>query len=168
MRTTISILGKNNIRKIEPSDYPSLLALNNSFHKETSLLDKDEWAKLVENAYFARQFGLNLGLLITYASGFPFANANFNWFLQRFKKFVYVDRIVISKKAQGLGAGRALYEHLFEEASQAGYARITCEVNEMPPNPGSDAFHKKLGFKGLESVHLAGKKKTVRYMAKTL
>ena len=132
------------------------------------MLDKEEWAKLVENAYFARQFGAHLGFLITYASDSPFANANFNWFLQRFRSFVYVDRIVISQKTQGSGAGRALYEHLFEEARQAGYAHITCEVNEIPPNPGSDAFHKKLGFKGLESVRLAGKKKTVRYMVKAL
>lgn len=159
---------KNNIGPIEPEDYPTLLALNNHFREETSLLAEDRWRELVETAFLACKFGESLGFLLTFASDQPFINTNFEWFKQRFDNFVYVDRIVVSAEAQGTGAGRALYEHLFEQARSEGFKRVTCEVNEQPPNPASDAFHARLGFDIVASVELAGRNKTVRYMVKEL
>lgn len=156
------------IRPIEPEDYPTLLALNNHFQEETSSLTEERWRELVETSFLSCKFGENLGFLLTFASTQPFSNQNFEWFKQRFAKFVYVDRIVVSAQAQGTGAGRALYEHLFDQARREGFERVTCEVNEQPPNPGSDAFHARLGFEILESVKLTGRDKTVRYMVKEL
>jgi hypothetical protein len=42
------------------------------------------------------------------------------------------------------------------------------DVNLNPPNPGSDAFHAKLGFKEVGQAVLYGGAKTVRYMEKPL
>ena len=43
-----------------------------------------------------------------------------------------------------MGIGAGLYRNLFESLPQA--SRVTCEVNVRPPNPGSMAFHRDLGF----------------------
>ena len=42
---------------------------------------------------------------------------------------------------------------------------ICCEINLEPPNPGSVAFHKKLGFKMIDQAAL-GNSKTVGYWTK--
>ena len=81
--------------------------------------------------------------------------------------FVYVDRIVVSHEAQGKGTGRRLYDDLAEAARAAGLKRIVCEVNTLPPNPGSIAFHSKAGFEPLEEVALSATKR-VLYMERLL
>ena len=49
-----------------------------------------------------------------------------------------------------------------------GRERLVCEINSEPPNPQSDAFHRKLGFHAGRSQVLEGKGKTVRYWAREL
>ena len=172
-RQTESVtIGDMTLSAITPADYEPLLALNNRYKKETSLLNAPQWQQLVEQTSFARQFEPHLGFLLCVASSQNFSNTNFLWFKERYQSFVYVDRIVVSEAAQGKGAGRALYESLFDYARNTGHKSITCEVNKLPPNPGSDAFHKRMGFEPVATVTLAnpetGKEKTVRYMIKDL
>ena len=61
-----------------------------------------------------------------------------------------------------------LYEHLFTQATAAGHTRVVCEVNEEPPNPASDAFHRALGFEVVGSAAIHGGTKQVRYFARDL
>ena len=79
-----------------------------------------------------------------------------------------MDRIIVGEAARGRGLARRLYEHLFDLARNEGHDRVGCEVNLNPPNPGSDAFHAKLGFKEVGQAVLYGGAKTVRYMEKPL
>ena len=72
---------------------------------------------------------------------------NFLWFRQRYERFVYVDRVVTAGAARGRGLAGRLYRELVERARGAGHERIVCEVNADPPNPGSEAFHRKFGFR---------------------
>ena len=157
---------------ITPADYEPLLALNNRYKNETSLLDAEQWQQLIEQTSFARQFEPHLGFLLCVSSSKNFSNTNFLWFKERYQSFMYVDRIVVSEAAQGTGAGRALYETLFDYARDTGHTSITCEVNKYPPNPGSDAFHERMGFEAVATVALTNpeskKEKTVRYMIKNL
>ena len=46
-----------------------------------------------------------------------------------------------------------------------GYKRIGCEFNAKPPNPQSDLFHCKMGFKQVGSAKLIDRGKNVRYFA---
>jgi predicted GNAT superfamily acetyltransferase len=63
--------------------------------------------------------------------------------------------------------GRQLYAALFEAARASGRSRIACEVNRVPPNPGSDAFHAHMGFAPVgEGSPAPGK--TVRYLLRSL
>jgi predicted GNAT superfamily acetyltransferase len=48
---------------------------------------------------------------------------------------------------QGQGLGTMLYEHVFACAQAANVPRITCEIDSEPPNPASERFHSRLGFR---------------------
>src|SRR5262245_6258409 len=66
--------------------------------------------------------------------------------------FVYVDQAAVASPARAQGIGRRLYEVLEQTASEQGIRRICCEVNTTPPNPGSLAFHARMGFSTLSSM----------------
>ena len=42
---------------------------------------------------------------------------------------------------------RSLYEAAFAEARRVGAAEVLCEVNVVPPNPGSASGVRHLGFR---------------------
>src|SRR5580698_8767933 len=70
--------------------------------------------------------------------------------------------------ARGQGLARLMYEDLFAAAKTAGQIRMVCEVNIDPPNEGSLAFHRSMGFVALADVVLKGDSKRVRYLVKEL
>lgn len=77
----------------------------------------------------------------------PYASENYRWFSTHRPGSFYVDRIVVAPRAHGRGLGRALYDVVAHHARTTGRAEVTCEVNLRPPNPGSLAFHHRLGFR---------------------
>ncbi|MEM6358291.1 MAG: GNAT family N-acetyltransferase [Pseudomonadota bacterium] len=145
-----------------------LRALNNDHARETSFLDRPAWDALIADAFLAVATPGCDALLIVFDQSAAYDSPNFLWFRARFARFVYVDRIVVSKVAQGQGRARALYQHLFMVAAAAGHARVVCEVNSDPPNPGSDAFHARLGFEEVGTARLAERQKSVRYLERLL
>lgn len=145
------------------------LSLNNAHAQETSLLDESSLGALLNIAFYAR--GLDRGataLLIALDEDAPYDNPNFSWFKQRFDRFVYIDRIIVSDDARGRGIARMLYQDLFAAAEEAGHSRIVCEVNLAPPNPASDAFHVTMGFVEIGQAIIHDGRKTVRYFEKAL
>ena len=143
----------------------ALLALNNGFAAELSLLDAIKARQLVQQAFMARAIS-DAALLLAFDQDADYDSPNFLWFQERYDRFVYVDRVVVSPKRQGTGLARLLYESLFAQAVARGHTRVTCEINIDPPNPRSEAFHAGLGFvpMGEARLHKAGK--TVRYFCK--
>ncbi len=143
----------------------TLRALNNAFARETSFLDAAGWARLTGMARFA--LATPDAFLIGLDQDADYDSPNFLWFRDRYERFVYIDRVVVAASAHGQGLGRALYERLFAEAKAAGYPCVMAEVNVVPPNPGSLAFHEKMGFEAVGEAKLATDK-AVRYFARTL
>ncbi len=90
---------------------------------------------------------------------------NYQWFLQRYQRFVYIDRVVVAAAARGRGYARLLYEDLFRRAADAGHEHVVCEVNVQPPNPASDSLHAALGFAEIGSATIHNGAKSVRYLA---
>lgn len=145
-----------------------LLALNTANQTETSELDAEGLRDLLAASWQALAIGEGDALLIAMDQDSLYASPNFQWFKARHERFAYVDRIIVGEAARGRGLARRLYEHLFDLARDQGHDRIGCEVNLIPPNPGSDAFHARLGFREVGQAALYGGAKTVRYMEKTL
>lgn len=148
--------------------HEALLALNNAHAEETSFLSLEKWRMLIERAYLAVAFDETAALMIVFNQDADYDNANFEWFRSRYRRFAYVDRIIVSDSRRGRGVAGKLYQYLFDRAAGDGLGRIVCEVNLDPPNPGSDAFHAKMGFDTVGQAVLAEAEKAVRYLRKTL
>lgn len=144
----------------------ALLALNNDHAQELSWLKPDRLSHLVSQAFLAARIGDVDAFLLVLDQGADYDSPNFLWFRSRYARFVYVDRIVVASGARGHGHARVLYDELFTRAAHHGHDRIVCEVNSMPPNPASDAFHAALGFAevGAGTIHAGAK--TVRYLSR--
>jgi uncharacterized protein len=155
------------ITKLSPSDIPWVLALSAQNEVETGYLDQAKLAHLVEHSFSAQVVRPDLGYLITFPPTAQYDSPNFRYFVDRGGKFVYVDRIVVAAHARGQGIARAFYAHLFEQARQAGFEEVTCEVNSDPPNPVSDKFHAAMGFLPVGSASLPNGK-SVTYLARPL
>jgi len=147
---------------------PAVLALNNTHAIELSWLDADQLRVLIRGAFYARRIGEIDAVLLAFDEGMMYDSPNYRWFRARYRRFVYVDRVVVAESARRRGHARQLYVDLFEHARRAGHDIVGCEVNHDPPNPDSDAFHAALGFEevGRGSVHGTGK--TVRYLVRVL
>jgi hypothetical protein len=63
-----------------------------------------------------------------------------------------VDQVAIAAAGQRQGIGLALYESLADEARARQCELLCCEVNVIPPNPGSMAFHLRLGFRQYDAL----------------
>jgi uncharacterized protein len=143
----------------------ALIAVNNAHAVELSWVEKPQFERIISSAIYARGIAPAKGFLIALDQTAPYDNFNFQWFRARYENFIYVDRIVVDGAFRRQGAARALYMDLFEFARSQGQSLIVCEVNADPPNPASDIFHKRLGFKHVgDSLIPSGKR--VRYLAK--
>jgi predicted GNAT superfamily acetyltransferase len=86
---------------------------------------------------------------------------NYRYFAERFDTFLYVDRIVVAASHQGRGLGAVLYDDLFAHARRGGVARVTCEIDAIPPNEASRRFHARYGFRELGRQWVAEGRKQV-------
>lgn len=156
------------IRVPSATDEAALLALNNAHAAELSELDARELARLLSIAFAARVIGDADAFLLTFDQDADYRSPNFLWFRQRYPRFAYVDRIVVSPTARRGGHARRLYEEFFAFARAAGHTLVCCEVNSDPPNPISDAFHARLGFAVCGEARLPDRVKSVRYLIRAL
>lgn len=150
-------------------DRAAVLALNAANVTETAPLDGPALESLLAEAFHVglRDAG-RTAVLIAFDQGADYDSPNFVWFRERYPRFAYVDRIIVSAAARGRGHARSLYEELFAVARAAGHDLITCEINMEPPNPGSDAFHAALGFVEVGDAWLGTSGKRVRYLVRRL
>lgn len=158
------------IRPLISDDFEAALRLNNAAVPHVNELDTANLADLAEEAAVAHvgeQNGAIVALLIALGPGAAYGSLNYGWFSERYDDFLYIDRIVIDGAARGGGLGRTLYEDLVRRVA-GQTARIVCEVNEDPPNPGSLAFHTAMGFTPVGLQHWPQQGKRVVMLAKGL
>jgi predicted GNAT superfamily acetyltransferase len=142
------------IREYKDSDLEWFLKLNNRAVPAVNALTSDIFAVNVrcsDKIFVAEENGIERGIIILMREGCGYPSRNFKWLSARFDQHLYVDRIIVDDKVWGLGVGRALYEAALTYAERWGLL-VTAEVNVIPNNPRSHAFHLKLGFVGLGDV----------------
>jgi uncharacterized protein len=86
------------------------------------------------------------GYLIGFLPTSSYEGDEFLWFKQRRSSFIYVDQIAIASSHSGHRIGHRLYSELARWSSDNACTSMVWEVNLVPPNPGSLAFHHKYGF----------------------
>jgi predicted GNAT superfamily acetyltransferase len=143
-----------------------LLRVNNANARETSVLTREGFDRMIAAAHVATFIAPGAAFLLAFEERDAYEGGHFLWFRSRFDRFLYIDRVVVAEAHRRHGLGRRLYADLFERAAQRGHARVVCEVNQSPPNPRSDAFHAAHGFEEVGRATLDGGAKTVRYLLK--
>lgn len=137
-------------RAIVAADLPVLAGLNDAAVPAVNRLGESGLATHVPRCDVALtvpdDVGTPLAFLLALAPGADYPSENYRWFSNHRPGSLYVDRIVVAPHAHGRGLGRLLYDAVLGHAHARGLAEVTCEVNLEPPNPGSLAFHARLGF----------------------
>lgn len=154
---------------IERRHYGQILRINQEFVHWLSPLDKIELEHILEIATYKRQIDEGRGVLIGYPHDADYPDhKNIAWLSQSLDNFFYIDRIIIDVAAQGQGYGRQLYADVEHHARERGYSALACEVNTKPNNPGSHAFHTRLGFEAIGDEDYPDYDATLRYYKKRL
>jgi Predicted acetyltransferase, GNAT superfamily len=152
------------LRDATPADFAAILALNAAFVSVLSPLDGERLARLHAEAALHRvveQDGQVAAFLLALREGAAYDSPNYRWFAQRYARFVYVDRVVVSGAMRAHGVGTQLYRDVHALALRQGVPVITCEFDLVPANPASARFHAKLGFREVGRQVLDGGSKTV-------
>jgi predicted GNAT superfamily acetyltransferase len=139
------------VRNIENADLQRVLEINNANTPGVSELTKDELQTDLSNSLHAltidNEHGEVCAFCITFDPNAPDAGVNHRWFAERYKSFVYLDRIAIDSNHQNRGLGALLYQAVEQRMlNSAELSLLCCEVNLEPPNPGSLRFHQRIGF----------------------
>lgn len=149
------------IRPLESDDLPVLLALNNAHAAEVNALTEDAFRRHMTVAAYAVCVDGGLGFLLAFDETTPVQGPNHGWFVERFARFAYVDRVVVAAEARGQGIARRFYERLVEAGRP-----LCCEVNVEPLNAVSLAFHERLGFVPCGEAIDPRNGKRVRYLVR--
>jgi predicted GNAT superfamily acetyltransferase len=136
------------LRPIETTDHADVLALNEANVLRLAPMDQDRLLQLVG---WADRFdvvdvdGAFAGFVVTFAPGSPYDSENYRWFANRHgRDFYYLDRIVLAHGHRRRGLGTFVYDEV--ERVAAGYGRLALEVNLVPRNDVSLAFHDRRGY----------------------
>jgi uncharacterized protein len=155
------------LRPLRDTDVADVLALNAAnvsalapmgevrLHKLRSLADRFDVLDVDGG------FG---GFVITFAGGAAYDSENYRWFSARHRRFYYLDRIVLHEGFRRRGLGGFVYDEIEKVATP--YGRLALEVNLVPRNDPSLAFHAGRGY--VEVGRLGDEEHLVSLMEKAL
>ena len=131
-------------------DAPQVLAINRDSRPGVAPLEAAELSRLMalphEHRVATHGSGV-AGYLLAFQRGTPYEGEEFLAFRQSFSgPYLYVDPVAVAPALRATGVGRRLYAAIQSVAALQGTGVLCCEVNLTPPNPGSQAFHRRLGF----------------------
>jgi predicted GNAT superfamily acetyltransferase len=138
------------LRPLRDTDVADVLTLND--RNVVKLAPMDE-AKLHQYRDSADRFdvldldGAFAGFVITFAPGATYDSENYRWFSDRHgtSGFYYLDRIVLHEGFRRRGLGGFVYDEIEKIATP--YGRLSLEVNLVPRNEASLAFHGTRGYR---------------------
>ncbi len=142
---------KNNVqlRAAVPEDSDTIVAMNQEVVDVTAPMDQQRLAAIVAagaQVQVAICNGDRAGFLMTLPHGCRYDSSNYQWFNARLRAFLYIDRVVIAAAHRNSGIGSVFYQHTIERAQHQSLHWLAAEMNSIPPNETSLAFHRKHGF----------------------
>ena len=159
------------IRNAAASDFAAILALNDESVHFLSPLSAVRLEALHRSAAYHKVVdvaGEIAAFLLAFREGAPYDSPNYLWFVERYSRFLYIDRIVVAPAHRGAGFGAKLYDDIAAFASRSGAPWLTCEFDIEPPNPGSMRFHERMGFREVGTQAIGGGRKRVSLQAKAI
>ena len=137
------------LRKWRPADEPDILWLNAQSVSVLSPLDSARFATLRGMSCLLRVAESDskvVGFMMGFSDGAAYDSVNYRWFASRLKRFLYIDRVVVSKECRGTGLGRRFYCEAERWATEHELLWLAAEVDLQPPNTASLQFHDRIGF----------------------
>jgi uncharacterized protein len=156
------------LREPTNADWPRLLELNRASVDELSALDEPRLhlvLSLARRSLVVESDGGVVAFAIAMAPGVPYDSENYRWFSDHFERFLYLDRVAVAESMRRRGIGAQLYDAMESEAQ--AYGRMVCEVNLIPRNDPSLAFHASRGYREIDCLE-HGPEKVVALMSKEL
>lgn len=135
------------LRPLQDTDIPAVLALNERNVEALAPMDEPRLRQLrglAERFDVVELDGTFAGFVITFAPGTSYDSENYAWFSERHEDFSYLDRIVLHEDMRRRGLGTFVYDEV--ETAAKAHGRLTLEVNLVPRNDASLAFHAQRGF----------------------
>lgn len=136
------------LRPLEDADVPVAHELNESHVPMVGPADHariDYLRRLCDRFDVIEVDGHVGGLVVTFLPGSDYDSANYRWFSERLgNDFYYLDRVVVDASVRRRGVAGRVYDDL--EAVAAAYGRMALEVNLVPRNDPSLAFHAQRGY----------------------
>lgn len=80
-----------------------MLDLNERNVTELSALDGERLDRLVATAFYATAMAGGTAFLLAFDQDADYDSPNFRWFLERYPRFVYVDRVAVDPSQRGRG-----------------------------------------------------------------
>ena len=163
-------LGQGALRDVCSADMVALRALNETAVPHVNSIDAGIFEGFLDQAAYFRVVSLGgeiAAFLLGFRSGAAYLSLNYRWFCEHYTDFVYIDRIVVASEFHRRGIGMLLYEDMERFARQRA-SLLGCEVNLVPANPGSLAFHRRFGFSQVATQETDGGAKTVSLMVKRI
>lgn len=136
------------IRDVREHELDAVLALNNAAGPSILALSREQLRFCFdEAAYFrvAEMDGAVIGFLIGFDQHSRYASSNYRWFKERYRAFLYIDRVVIDHAQRGSGVGRVFYADVTSFA-EVREPLLACEVFLEPSNDAALVFHGTYGF----------------------
>ncbi len=152
------------LRPATAADFPQILALNLESEALMSPLDAQRLAALDREAVYHRvvcEGGRVVAFLLAFAQGACYDSPNYRWFAERYRQFLYVDRIAVAQSHRSRRLGQRLYEDLFAFAREREFERVVCEFYIEPFNEASSRFHARHGFVEVGTQWVADGRKRV-------
>jgi predicted GNAT superfamily acetyltransferase len=135
------------LRPLRDADVADVLALNAANVEMLAPLDEAGLERLVG---LADRFdvvdvdGSFAGFVVTMTPGGDYDSPYYGWFSENVDGFYYLDRIVIHPDFRRRGLGGFVYDEV--ERVAAAHRRLCLEVNLIPRNDASLAFHAGRGY----------------------
>ena len=85
------------------------------------------------------------GFIILMREKEDYHSLNYKFFTTNYDEFLYVDRVAIKDGFRRQGLGKMIYDEVFRLAAEIK-TDVCCEVNTLPRNDASLAFHAEFGF----------------------
>lgn len=128
-----------------------------------SVNDLSELIRMSTVNFYVLKENSVIGFVICFRENSEYKSPNYNYFKNKERKFLYIDRVVVKKGYRRRGAGSYLYDHLYNLVKKENIP-LCCEVNTIPKNEISLNFHFKKGFKDYGECHFKGH--SVKYLKK--
>lgn len=143
------------IRDVSLSDVDAVTAVNAANEPEVGPLDETRVALFLDGAERFQLVELDgevVGVFVGLVEGMDYQSPNYRWFCDRHDRLAYVDRIALQPPARGMGIAAAIYDDFGAWADESGRPVLCAEVNTVPENARSLAFHRRRGFTVVDEI----------------